>query len=72
MNEQFKFSENLTNFMDTMVQLYHMGINALEDIDQVEKKILRDMFKVTGLMGKIYAPKLLDPSTNDYEALENI
>jgi|SaaInl47_10m_RNA_FD_contig_21_2180817_length_265_multi_4_in_0_out_0_2 hypothetical protein len=42
-----------------------MGITALEDIDQVEKKILRDMFKVTGLMGKIHAPKLLDPAQGD-------
>ena len=44
-----------------------MGINALEDIDQVEKKILRDMFKVTGLMGKILAPKLIDPAHEDKE-----
>jgi hypothetical protein len=71
-NEQYKFSENLHNFMDTMMQLYNMGITALEDIDQVEKKILRDMFKVTGLMGKIHAPKLLDPAQGDYEAQENI
>lgn len=71
-NEQYKFSEHLNNFMDTMMQLQNMGITALEDIDQVEKKILRDMFKVTGLMGKIHAPKLLDPAQGDQEAQENL